>query len=194
MLQQVAGGVRLTGAGYLPPALVTATLHELGLADEWFGRGNPEIQTTPVLRFRQQMIDLRLLRRRKGLLLPSRLGTSLVDDPEALWNHLARCIVAEADEVRLRATSFLLLGVATRRYDSRNAYLTLVANGRRRFAPEAAAIEIDFARDLLARLDAFDRSGHTRNRWSAGTVMGAAFARKALGGPDPLQIPAPLSR
>ncbi len=35
-------GIALTGAGYLPPVHVSAAMDELGLADEWIGKGNRE--------------------------------------------------------------------------------------------------------------------------------------------------------
>ncbi len=42
-------GIKLTGAGYLPPVHVEAAMAELGLGEEWIGKGNREIQTMPVL-------------------------------------------------------------------------------------------------------------------------------------------------
>jgi hypothetical protein len=40
-------GIRLTGAGYLPPAHVEATTTELGLLEDWMGKGNRELRTDP---------------------------------------------------------------------------------------------------------------------------------------------------
>ena len=48
-----AGGIRLTTAGCLPPAHVAAAFTELGLAEEWIGRGNREADTWPVLHLRE---------------------------------------------------------------------------------------------------------------------------------------------
>ncbi len=42
-----ADGIMLTGAGYLPPAHVAAATAELGLGEEWIGKGNRENQTCP---------------------------------------------------------------------------------------------------------------------------------------------------
>src|SRR5215211_4030159 len=39
-LTRVAKGVKLTGAGYLPPAVVIETMQTLGWADAWIGAGN----------------------------------------------------------------------------------------------------------------------------------------------------------
>ncbi len=49
-------GIKLTSAGYLPPADVEAAAAELGLAGEWIGKLNREVQTTPVLDFRESMM------------------------------------------------------------------------------------------------------------------------------------------
>jgi hypothetical protein len=43
-----ADGIRLSQAGYLPPVHVAAASAELGLADEWIGKGKRENQTGPV--------------------------------------------------------------------------------------------------------------------------------------------------
>ena len=43
------GGIKLTGAVYLPLAYVEAAVAELGLGKEWIGKGNREVQTVPVL-------------------------------------------------------------------------------------------------------------------------------------------------
>lgn len=40
-------GVKLTSAGYLPPAHVATAMTELGLGEEWIGKGNRESQTLP---------------------------------------------------------------------------------------------------------------------------------------------------
>ncbi len=47
-------GIRLTGAGYLPPAHVEAAATELGLLEDWMGKGNRETQTLPVLHLREK--------------------------------------------------------------------------------------------------------------------------------------------
>src|SRR5439155_20198883 len=46
-------GIKLTSAGYLPPAHVEAAVAELGLGEEWIGKGNRESQTLPVLHLRE---------------------------------------------------------------------------------------------------------------------------------------------
>jgi Plasmid pRiA4b ORF-3-like protein len=46
-------GIRLTGAGYLPPAHVEAAATEPGLLEDWMGKGKRETQTLPVLHLRE---------------------------------------------------------------------------------------------------------------------------------------------
>ena len=75
------GGIKLTAAGYLPPAHVAAAVAELGLGQEWTGGGSREHQTVPVLVLRQTAQRMGLLRKRGGLLVltrsrPRRAGRS----------------------------------------------------------------------------------------------------------------------
>jgi hypothetical protein len=62
-------GIRLTGAGYLPPSHVAAAVTELSLAAEWIGTGNRESQTLPVLHLRESAQKAGLLRKYQGKLL-----------------------------------------------------------------------------------------------------------------------------
>lgn len=82
-------GIKLTSAGYLPPADVEAASAALGLADEWIGKLNREVQTAPVLDFRESMMRLGLLRKYRGTLLATPAGRKLREDPVALWWHIA---------------------------------------------------------------------------------------------------------
>jgi len=52
LLDTVGDGVKLTAAGYLPPALVQMIFDELDLGQEWIGKGNREHLTMPVLHLR----------------------------------------------------------------------------------------------------------------------------------------------
>jgi hypothetical protein len=82
-------GITLTGAGYLPPAHVEAALAELGLAQEWIGKGNRETQTLPVLDLWQSAQRAGLLRKHHGKLLLTTAGRAARTDPVALWWQLA---------------------------------------------------------------------------------------------------------
>jgi len=82
-------GIKLTGAGYLPPAHVAGATAELGLGDDWIGKGNRENQTLPVLVLRETAQRMGLLRKHSGTLLLTRSGKALRSDPVGLWWHLA---------------------------------------------------------------------------------------------------------
>lgn len=69
-----AEGIRLTGAGHLPPAHVEAAVAELDLGEEWIGKGNREVQTTPVLHLRESATRMGLLREHRGTLLTTSRG------------------------------------------------------------------------------------------------------------------------
>jgi hypothetical protein len=82
-------GIKLTSAGYLPPAVVEAAVAGLDLAGEWYGKHNREAQTAPVLGFRESVMRLGLLRKYRGTLLATPAGRRLRDNPAGLWWHLA---------------------------------------------------------------------------------------------------------
>ena len=110
-----AGGIRLTGAGYLPPAHVEAAVAELGLGEEWIGKGNREVQTAPVLHLRESATRMGLLRKHHGMLLTTSRGRALCHDPAGLWWHLAeRMPPRSADRCEMQAGLLLLAAVAAR--------------------------------------------------------------------------------
>jgi len=84
-LDAVGDGVKLTAAGYLPPAVVEQVFTELRLDEVWIGKGNREDLTLPVLELREATQQLGLLRKHTGRLLPTARWARLRDDPVALW-------------------------------------------------------------------------------------------------------------
>jgi len=108
VLRHVRGGIRLTSAGYLPPASVIALMQELDPEQRWIGTANREIQTAPLLQLRETMTGLGLLRKYRGELLVTRQGARLVDSPVELWNYLAARLPAEKSD-RERDVGLLLL-------------------------------------------------------------------------------------
>jgi hypothetical protein len=106
-------GIRLTSAGYLPPADVEAASAELGLAGEWYGKLNREAQTAPVLDFRESMMRLGLLRKYRGTLLATPAARKLRDNPASLWWHLAEHLPpAKLSRPETHASILLLAAVA----------------------------------------------------------------------------------
>jgi hypothetical protein len=111
-------GIRLTSAGYLPPVHVAAAYAELGLAEEWYGQGNREVDTRPVLRLRETAQKLGLLRKSRGDLLLTARGRAVCDDPVALWWHLAeRLPIKAADDLASQAGLLFLLVISAGRGD-----------------------------------------------------------------------------
>lgn len=113
LLEQVGTeGIKLTSAGYLPPAHVEAAVAQLGLADKWIGSYNRESLTLPVLDLRESAMRLGLLRKYKGTLLATVRGRELRGDPAALWWHLAESVPLAKDRPRRHAGLLLLAAVA----------------------------------------------------------------------------------
>lgn len=89
LLRTVGSGITLTGAGYLPPAVVNSLYRDLEMDHGWIGKGNREDQTIPVLHLRSSATALGLLRKARGKLTVTATGAKLVDDPDALLRHIA---------------------------------------------------------------------------------------------------------
>src|SRR5690554_2305497 len=92
LLGAVGDGVKLTAAGYLPPAVVEEIFEQLDLGREWIGKGNREDLTYPVLNLREAGQRLKLVRRYKGRLVPTARGRTLAADPVRLWWHVAESL------------------------------------------------------------------------------------------------------
>lgn len=109
-------GIRLTAAGYLPPAHVETAVAELGLLENWMGKGNRETQTPPVLHLRETAAKMGLLRKQRGMLQLTTIGRKLRTDPVSLWWHLAeRMPPRSADRCETQAGLIWLLTVAAQR-------------------------------------------------------------------------------
>jgi hypothetical protein len=160
-------GVRLTQAGYLPPALVTEAMAALGWQDDWIGRHNREDLTLPILELRESAQRFGLLRKNRGRLLVTKAGRSLVEDPQLLWWHLAARLPDARSEPERQAGALYLLTVAAGRVPDNTllaegmSILGWVDGARMPLSPSAA---FGAARDTWA---AFDRLGllPRRSRW-----------------------------
>ena len=89
LLRAVGTGLKLTAAGYLPPSVVKAVFTELSLERRWVGTGTREDSTLPVLALRESATSLGLLRKSRGMLLATKAGQQLADDPRGLLRHIA---------------------------------------------------------------------------------------------------------
>src|SRR3954471_6819423 len=88
-LARIGEGVKLTGAGYLPPVVVLETMQTLGWDTHWIGAGNREDLTRPVAELRDSARQLGLLRVQRGVLLRTPAGRRFTDDSAGLWQHIA---------------------------------------------------------------------------------------------------------
>ena len=183
-----ADGIKLTGAGYLPPVHVEAAMAVLALGKEWFGKGNREIQTMPVLHLRESAQAMGLLRKYRGTLLLTKRGREVRDDPLALWWYLAeRMPPASKDACETQAGLILLTTLAARSTGSPNPTIAeiLTAIGWRSvdgtpMTPSMAGQATWETNSVLRRLGAYI-DGPGIHRWSdKPTPEGVTFARAAL--------------
>jgi hypothetical protein len=179
-------GIRLTGAGYLPPVHVEAAMAALNLGEEWIGKGNREIQTLPVLHLRESAQAMGLLRKHRGTLLLTARGRALSTDPVALWWQLAeRVPVRSKDAAETQAGLILLAAVAAGASDSDTIIAEILnAIGWRNAegAPLTGSMAARAAwntRAVLRRLGCFADDRHTY-RNTPPTPDGVTFARAAL--------------
>ena len=119
LLDQVGdAGITLTQAGYLPPAHVEAVADILRLEDSWIGKNNREVQTYPVLEFRESAQRLGLLRKAHNRLTLTKAATRARTDVNTLWHlvtgGLPLGLTTRGPEARasLDAGLLLLIGVA----------------------------------------------------------------------------------
>ena len=88
--QAADGGLPLTTAGYLRPALVEQAARLVPRMGDWIGKANREDLTYPVADFRDRITgQLGLLRKYKGTLRLTRAGTAALGRPAELFDHLA---------------------------------------------------------------------------------------------------------
>ena len=181
-------GIRLTSAGYLPPVHVSAAYAELGLADEWYGQGNREVDTRPVLRLRETAQKLGLVRKNRGDLLLTARGRAVRDDPVALWWHLAgRMPIRSSDELASQAGLLYLLVIAAGRGDDVMATVAslidsigwMQSDGEPVSSWAIAHVAEDVF-DVLTRLGTMTAKDFLSSASRTPTTDGALFARAAL--------------
>lgn len=179
-----ADGITMTGAGYLPPVHVEAAVAALGLAQEWIGKGNREVQTLPVLHLRESAQRAGLLRKHRGKLMLTARGRTARTDPVALWRQLAeRTPPRPAAAWETQAGLILLLLTAAQNTSDLNATITEQLGAIGWTAGDGTPVN-----GLMASQAAWDtaivlrRTGSltTEGRHGRATPQGAMFARAAL--------------
>ena len=122
LLRAVGPGIKLTAAGYLPPAIVASLYHGRGMNVSRIGAGNREDMTRPVLTLRQTATALGLLRKAKGKLTVTKLGQKLVDDPRGLFAHIsARLPLGREHERDAGMLAWLFIAAGDEWWDARVA-------------------------------------------------------------------------
>jgi Plasmid pRiA4b ORF-3-like protein len=177
-------GIKLTSAGYLPPSHVETAVAELGLGEEWIGKGNRENQTLPVLHLRESATAMGLLRKRNGMLLPTSRARAVRTDPPALWRHLAqRMPPSSRDQCETQAGLILLIVIAAQAEGDPDATVARLlstigwVNGNGTELDEHAANQACWNTKTALR-----RFGAIVGDWrsEAPTAEGVTFARVAL--------------
>ena len=111
VLDAVGSGVKLTAAGYLPPAMVERIAADAGVTDWWIGKANREDLTWPVADLRSNAQEVGLLRKAKGTLAPTARARAVASDPRALVTTvLGRMPLGKGFDAE--AGWFALLGLA----------------------------------------------------------------------------------
>jgi len=182
-------GITLTAAGYLPPVHVSAAMAELGLDQEWIGKGNREDLTMPVLQLRESARWLGLVRKQRGRLLLTAAARRVRQDPVALWWHIAGRLPEGSDaSIEHHAGVLYLLGIAADRDTSTASFRAVVADvltasgwhvdgGR---VPASSVHQVSWETvNVLSTLDAFG-PGRRAHRAGTATAAGRAMARAAL--------------
>ncbi|HTX84429.1 MAG TPA: hypothetical protein VME44_19755 [Streptosporangiaceae bacterium] len=180
-------GTKLTAADHLPPAHVEAAMTELGLGEEWIGKGNRENQTLPVLHLRESASAMGLLRKRHGTLLLSSPARKLRGDPVALWWHLAkRMPPTSRDTCEAQAGLILLLALAAETADDPDVITARLlgmigwVNADGTELTELGANHASWdTKTVLRRVGALSDDGPRRSVVTP-TAEGVAFARAAL--------------
>ncbi|MCY7365096.1 MAG: plasmid pRiA4b ORF-3 family protein [Frankiaceae bacterium] len=183
LLHRVGAGVKLTAAGWLPPALVTEAMDALWPEDRWIGKRNREDLTEPVRRLRASAQRTGLLRVSRGQLLATKTGTALRDDPHGLFRHLAERLPGRPRDAFARtAIPLVLVAVAAGRSHSQPVAELLTAAG---WVTDGGGAVSPYAPDHAASdaLEVLDVAGawhdvDWRNR--VVTPVGQALAHAAL--------------
>lgn len=106
-------GLTLTAAGYLRPADVKGLAAVMPEMQDWIFNVGREIDTHPVLYFREYLKEIGLLRKYKGTLRLSRLGRAALTDVDVLWEHLAQTLIPAATDFDTFAIVVVLVHAAT---------------------------------------------------------------------------------
>jgi Plasmid pRiA4b ORF-3-like protein len=180
------GGIPLTTAGYLKPADVEEASKVVPAMNDWIGKHNREIQCYPLLRFREGVQSLGLLRKHKGTLLLTKAGVAAQRDTHRLWEHLAGRLVPKSEEKFDTQATLLMLAFAAASagfklpFDKTAALLAELGwrHSDGRSISESSLHQLPVYDVLINVTD----QPVTRARRNIVSPAAAALARRALGG------------
>ena len=112
-LQRIGSdGITLTQAGYLPPAVVAEMRQTLPGFDDWPATSNRESDQRPIHLLREYAKTLGLVRKYKGKLVRTNLGTSMANDRFRLWCHLIDRLPLGSEQIEREAGYLVLFTLA----------------------------------------------------------------------------------
>jgi Plasmid pRiA4b ORF-3-like protein len=180
------GGIPLTTAGYLKPGDVEEASKVVPAMNDWIGKHNREIQCYPLLRFREGVQSLGLLRKHKGTLRLTKAGVAAQRDADRLWEHLAGRLIPKSDEKFDAQATMLMLAFAAGSAGSKLPFdkiTALLAELGWRYS-DGRSIAESSLRQLPVHevlINVTDQPV-TRARRNIVSPAAAALARRALGG------------
>ena len=166
-LELVGGGVKLTGAGYLPPSMVHELTQRLPLAREVWGKGNREEHTPVVAALRETATSLGLVRKNKGRLLVTAAGAKLASDPTAMLHHVVGRLPIGRTEAE-RHAGWLTLMACAAGVDAPFSYVARALTG--------IGWRVDGGHGVLTEWQARRLAGGTRSVLSLAGWNPAAYA------------------
>lgn len=186
-------GMELTGAGYMPPKVVSDLMRELDWEDQWLGKMNREDLTLPAMHLRETAERLKLIRKYRGKLEVTKAIREIAKDPRELLRLIAERLPVMYDaKAENDLCQLLLLAVTNggyRDFDEAGPMLAsslelLGYTGSDGEPPSPDLLRpsiIDIRRDLEL-LSLFQNSRYLARRGSDHRVTeaGRAFARLAL--------------
>ncbi|MFE7421733.1 plasmid pRiA4b ORF-3 family protein [Rhodococcus sp. NPDC057529] len=184
LLDLIGDGVRLTSAGYLPPALVEQLAERTGVTGWWIGKANREDLTWPVAQLRDSARALGLVRVRKGRLAPTALARRSGNQPLALWQHILSRLPVSRTEFDRQAGWLALAvvgsGIPAEEWTRELRNLLLGLGWRTKGSPTLGTAAVASpSLDVLELL-----SGKTRGTIT-GTDPAVAATARAVTGADP---------
>jgi len=180
------GGIPLTTAGYLKPADVEEASKVVPVMNDWIGKHNREIQCYPLLRFREGVQSLGLLRKHKGTLLLTKAGVAAQRDADRLWEHMSGRLIPKSDEKFDAQATMLMLAFAAASAGSELPFdkmAALLADLGWRYS-DGRSISESSLRQLPVYevlINVTDQPA-TRAQRNIVSPAAAALARRALGG------------